>query len=159
MRKIESFKIDHTRLQRGLYVSRKDPVGATTVTTFDLRLKEPDREAALDPAAAHTIEHLGATFLRNHPQFGPRILYFGPMGCLTGFYLLISDNLEAAALLPLIQELFCYMADFTGAIPGASAVECGNHSLMDLAAARLEAGRYLKEVLSGSRGPCLSYPE
>ena len=159
MEKIESFKIDHMRLKRGIYVSRKDGVGSKTVTTFDLRMKEPNNEPALSPAAAHTIEHIGATFLRNHSGFGNKILYFGPMGCLTGFYLLLSDDFDSKSIVPLIQELFKYAAEYEGAIPGATPVECGNHSLMDLPKAKREAERYFEEVLNGIDDENLVYPE
>jgi S-ribosylhomocysteine lyase len=159
MEKIESFKIDHMRLKRGIYVSRKDGVGSKTVTTFDLRMKEPNNEQTLSPAAAHTIEHIGATFLRNHSEFGNKILYFGPMGCLTGFYLLLSDNFDSKTIVPLIQELFKYVAEYEGKIPGATPVECGNHTLMDLPGAKVEAERYFEEVLNGIDGENLVYPE
>lgn len=158
MEPIESFKIDHTRLKRGIYVSRKDVVGATTVTTFDLRLKVPNNEPALDSATAHTIEHIGATFLRNHSAWASKILYFGPMGCLTGFYLLFSQDCSSAEMAPLIRELFRYIAEFRGSIPGATPVECGNYTLMDLTTAQLEARRYCEEVLDRLDDENLVYP-
>lgn len=158
MNKIESFKIDHTRLERGIYVSRKDAVGSETVTTFDLRMKEPNKEAALDPAVAHTLEHIGATFLRNHEEYADSVLYFGPMGCLTGFYLLLKGGLDSKEVSPLIQQMFRFAAEFEGDIPGASAVECGNYKLMDLRGAKAEAEKYLVEILEGIGPKNLVYP-
>ncbi|WP_319763391.1 S-ribosylhomocysteine lyase [Maridesulfovibrio sp.] len=159
MNKIESFKIDHTKLKRGIYVSRRDGIGAENVTTFDLRMKEPNNEPALDSAVAHTLEHIGATFLRNHAEFGDKIIYFGPMGCLTGFYLLLNGRYEARDIVGLIRELFRFAADFEGDVPGASAVECGNYTLMDLSGAKREAARYFAEVLDGIAEENLNYPE
>lgn len=159
MNKIESFKIDHTKLKRGIYVSRRDEIGAENVTTFDLRVKEPNNESALDPAAAHTLEHIGATFLRNHSEFGDKIIYFGPMGCLTGFYLLLNGRYDSKDVVGLIQELFQFAADFEGDIPGASSVECGNYTLMDLPEAKAEAEKYYTEVLAGIGAENLNYPE
>lgn len=158
MEKIESFKIDHTRLKRGIYVSRKDQVGERLVTTFDLRFKEPNTEPALTPEASHAMEHIGATLLRNHPEFGPKVLYFGPMGCLTGFYLLLAGDYSSQTIVPLIRELATAIADFTGEIPGATPVECGNYQLMDLAGAKLEARNYLEEVLENISDRNLNYP-
>lgn len=159
MKKIESFTIDHTRLKRGIYVSRQDQVGGSVVTTFDLRMKEPNNEPAISSAAAHTIEHIGATFLRNHSAYGNSIVYFGPMGCLTGFYLLVSGNTDSREIAPLIQELFKYIKEFEGAVPGATAVECGNYTLMDLPDALIEAQKYYSEVLDGIVDAHLEYPE
>lgn len=159
MDKIESFQIDHTRLKRGIYVSRKDNVGNAIVTTFDLRMKEPNNEFPLSSATAHTIEHIGATFLRNHMSYGCRILYFGPMGCLTGFYLLLREDSDSLEITPLIQELFRYVAVFDGPIPGATPVECGNFTLMDLPAAKVEAQKYFQEVLDRIGNVNLNYPQ
>ncbi|ACS81795.1 S-ribosylhomocysteine lyase [Maridesulfovibrio salexigens] len=159
MNKIESFKIDHTKLKRGIYVSRRDQIGAENVTTFDLRVKEPNNEAALDSAAAHTLEHIGATFLRNHSEYGDKIIYFGPMGCLTGFYLLLNGKYDSKDVVSLIRELFKFAADFEGDVPGASAVECGNYTLMDLSLAKTEAAKYYAEVLDGIGLDNLNYPE
>lgn len=155
---ITSFTIDHTRLKRGVYVSRRDTVGDGVVTTFDLRLKEPNNEPALSSAAAHTIEHIGATFLRNHPTHAKAIIYFGPMGCLTGFYLLLSGNRESREIVPIVEELFRFTADFEGAVPGVSPVECGNHTLMDLSCAKEEAARYHNEILTDIKEENLLYP-
>jgi S-ribosylhomocysteine lyase len=159
MEKIASFTIDHTKLKRGIYVSRKDSIGVETVTTFDLRLKEPNIEAALTSAAAHTIEHIAATFLRNHPLYANKTIYFGPMGCLTGFYLLLAGDVQSQDILPLILELFQHISDFKGAIPGASAIECGNYKLMDLTGAQQEARKFTREILTGIDATHLFYPK
>lgn len=158
MKTIESFTIDHTRLKRGIYVSRRDRVGEQTITTFDLRMKEPNNEPALNSASAHTIEHIGATFLRNHEDYGARILYFGPMGCLTGFYLLLNGDLSSQEIVALINELFQHIAEFSGDIPGATAVQCGNFTLMNLAEAKKDGERYYCEVLEGIDTENLVYP-
>lgn len=142
MKKITSFTIDHIKLQPGLYVSRKDKVGAETVTTFDLRLTSPNEEPVMNTAEVHTIEHLAATYLRNEPQWKDRVLYFGPMGCRTGFYLL-TRGLTPAEALSLTVESFRFMAAFEGDVPGASEVECGNYRDMDLPAAKAEAAAML----------------
>ena len=142
MEKITSFTIDHIRLQPGLYVSRKDAVGSETVTTFDLRLTSPNDEPVMNTAEVHTIEHLAATFLRNDPAWKDRVLYFGPMGCRTGFYLL-TRGLSPAEALAQTVESFRFMAAFEGDVPGASEVECGNYRDMDLPAAKAEAAAML----------------
>ena len=158
MDKIPSFTIDHNRLLRGIYVSRRDVVGTEEVTTFDIRMKEPNREPALHPGALHTIEHLAATYLRNHPDWKDRIVYWGPMGCLTGNYLLMRGHLEPADILELMQETFRFVADFEGEVPGAAPQDCGNWLLHDLPMARLEARRYLEEVLLQCKPENLVYP-
>ncbi len=155
---IASFTIDHTKLKRGIYVSRTDRIGTGVSTTFDLRMKEPNNQAALGSAASHTIEHIGATFLRNHKEYGNKILYFGPMGCLTGFYLLLAEEKESAEIIPLIRELFFFIAEYRGDIPGASAVECGNHTLMDLPLAKAEARTFFTEILQAPETRNLTYP-
>ena len=147
MEKIPSFTIDHILLKRGIYVSRKDNVGSEVVTTFDVRMKEPNREPVLSPSAIHTIEHLAATFLRNHPVWADKIVYWGPMGCLTGNYLIVKGDLTSADILPLVRETFEFVAAFEGDVPGATARDCGNYLLMNLREARWEAGKYLREVL------------
>ena len=159
MKKIASFTIDHIRLKRGIYVSRQDSIGNDVVTTFDIRMKEPNREPALSPCALHTIEHLAATFLRNHPVWADRIVYWGPMGCLTGNYLLLKGNLTSTDILPLITETFSFIANFDGEVPGASARDCGNYLLMNLPEARWEATKYLKEVLECATEENLNYPD
>lgn len=158
MEKITSFTIDHIRLQPGLYVSRKDPVGGTTVTTFDLRLTSPNEEPVLNTAEMHTIEHLAATYLRNEPQWKDRILYFGPMGCRTGFYLLIKGDLQSRDVLALVMECFRFIAQYRDPVPGASARDCGNHLDMNLPMANYWGKRYsaLLENISEDR---LVYPE
>ena len=147
MEKIASFTIDHDRLLRGIYVSRKDKVGNDTVTTFDIRMKEPNREPALHPGALHTIEHLAATYLRNDEEWKDRIVYWGPMGCLTGNYLLMRGDLESNDIVELMQRTFRFVAEFEGDIPGAVPRDCGNWLLHDLPMARYEARKYLMEVL------------
>jgi S-ribosylhomocysteine lyase len=139
-------------------VSRQDNIGNDIVTTFDIRMKEPNREPALSPSALHTIEHLAATFLRNHPIWADRIVYWGPMGCLTGNYLLIKGNLTSAEILQLIIETFRFIANFEGEVPGASARDCGNYLLMNLPEARWEAAKYLNEVLECATEENLNYP-
>ena len=158
MKKIPSFTIDHLRLLRGIYVSRQDQVSHETVTTFDIRMKEPNREPALGQGALHTIEHLAATFLRNHPTWAEKIIYWGPMGCLTGNYLLVKGDLSSADILPLMIETFRFIAEYEGDIPGAAAKDCGNYLLQDLPMARWEARKYLTEVLEVAKEENLVYP-
>lgn len=159
MKKIPSFTIDHLRLQRGIYVSRKDYVGDEVITTFDIRMKNPNREPALGQGAIHTIEHLAATFLRNHPTWADRIVYWGPMGCLTGNYLLVKGDLESKDILELMLETFRFIADYKGEIPGATAKDCGNYLLQNLPMARWEANKYLTEVLEVITDEQLVYPQ
>ena len=158
MEKIPSFTIDHIRLKRGIYVSRQDVVGGEVVTTFDVRMKEPNREPILSPSAIHTIEHLAATFLRNHPVWASCIIYWGPMGCLTGNYLIVKGDISSAGILPLVKETFEFVASFEGDVPGASAKDCGNYLLMNLPEARWEASKYLREVLENISDKNLNYP-
>ena len=158
MEKIPSFTIDHIRLVRGIYVSRRDNVGGEVVTTFDVRMKEPNREPVLSPSAIHTIEHLAATFLRNHPVWADRIIYWGPMGCLTGNYLIVKGDLTSAEILPLVKETFAFVAAYEGDVPGATARDCGNYLLMNLPEARWEARKYLDEVLEKISDENLNYP-
>ena len=126
MEKITSFTIDHIKLQPGVYVSRKDPVGNEVITTFDLRMTSPNEEPVMNTAEMHAIEHLAATFLRNHKEFGKKIIYFGPMGCRTGFYLLLAGDFESKDIMPLMVEMWEFVRDFKDEIPGASAKDCGN---------------------------------
>ena len=158
MEKITSFTIDHIRLQPGLYVSRKDAVGSETVTTFDLRLTSPNEEPVMNTAEVHTIEHLAATFLRNAPAWKDRVLYFGPMGCRTGFYLLLSGDLSSKNVLPLVTDCFRFIRDYRGEIPGASPRDCGNYLDMNLSMANYWGRRYtaLLENITPDR---LTYPE
>lgn len=158
MKKIPSFTIDHTRLLPGIYVSRRDftPSG-DCITTFDVRMTAPNREAAVTPEALHTIEHLAATFLRNDSEWASRIVYWGPMGCCTGSYLLVQGEVEPAEIIPLLTRMFEFIASFEGEIPGATATDCGNYTFNDLTEARVVAARYL-ERLSDPHLP-LSYGE
>lgn len=157
MKKIASFTIDHLRLLPGVYVSRKDisPSG-DVVTTFDIRMTSPNRQPALSISALHALEHLAATFLRNHPEWAERVVYWGPMGCCTGNYLLLSGNLESSEIVPLLKETFSFIADFEGDVPGASPQDCGNYLLMNLPEAKMAARNYL-EVLNSPDLP-LKYP-
>ena len=157
MEKITSFTIDHIKLQPGLYVSRKDKVGAETVTTFDLRLTSPNEEPVMNTAEIHTMEHLAATFLRNEPTWKEKVLYFGPMGCRTGFYLLLIGDLTSEDVLPLVARCFRFIRDFRGEVPGASAKDCGNYLDMNLPMANYWGAKYaaLLENISADR---LVYP-
>lgn len=158
MEKIPSFTIDHTRLLPGIYVSRKDTVGGDTVTTFDIRMKAPNREPVLHSGALHTIEHLAATFLRNDAEWKDRIVYWGPMGCQTGNYLLVRGDYTSADIVELMRRTFRFIADYEGEIPGAAPRDCGNYLLHDLPMARWEALRYL-QVLEQIDEERLVYPE
>ena len=158
MEKITSFTIDHIKLQAGLYVSRKDRVGAETVTTFDLRLTKPNDEPVMNTAEVHTIEHLAATYLRNDSDWKDRVLYFGPMGCRTGFYLLLAGDLTSREVLPLVLRMTEFIRDFDGPIPGAAPRDCGNYLDQNLPMARYQAARYL-EVLQHITEDRLVYPE
>ena len=158
MEKIASFTIDHNKLQPGLYVSRKDHIGSETVTTFDLRLTKPNGEPVTNTAEIHTMEHLAATYLRNDPQWKDRVVYFGPMGCRTGFYLLLAGDLTSREALPLVTSCFRFIRDFRGEVPGASAKDCGNYLDMNLPMANYWGSRYtaLLEAITDDR---LVYPE
>lgn len=158
MKPIASFTINHLNLYPGVYVSRKDAVGDSVVTTFDLRVTRPNAEPVMNTAEVHTIEHLAATFLRNHATFGSRIVYFGPMGCRTGFYLLLAGNYESKDILPLLRELFAFIRDYKGEVPGASAVECGNYLDMNLPMANYYGKKYL-EVLENITPDRMVYPK
>lgn len=158
MKQIASFTIDHLKLLPGIYVSRKDTVGKEVITTFDLRITRPNYEPVLNTAEIHTIEHLAATYLRNHPEFGSKIIYFGPMGCRTGFYLLLAGDYESKDIVPLIKEMFLFIRDFEGEVPGAAAINCGNYLDMNLPMAKYVAARYLKEILDCMDDSHLVYP-
>ena len=158
MEKITSFTIDHLRLQPGLYVSRVDKIGAETVTTFDLRLTRPNDEPVMNTAEVHTIEHLAATFLRNEPAWKDRVLYFGPMGCRTGFYLLLSGTLTSREVLPLVTECFRFIRDYRGEVPGACAKDCGNYLDMNLGMANYWGKKYTR-LLENITEDRLVYPE
>lgn len=159
MEKITSFTIDHIKLEPGVYVSRKDHVGKEVITTFDLRMTSPNDEPVMNTAEVHTIEHLAATFLRNHPQFGDKTIYFGPMGCRTGFYLLLAGDYESKDIVELITELYEFIRDFKDEVPGASAKDCGNYLDMNLGMANYLADRYLKQTLYKIDESHLVYPE
>ena len=161
MEKITSFTIDHNKLQPGVYVSRKDQVEGGMVTTFDLRMTSPNEEPVMNTAEMHIIEHLGATFLRNHGTFGKKCIYFGPMGCRTGFYLLLAGDYQSADILPLMVEMYEFIRDFQGEVPGASPKDCGNYLDMNLGMARYLAGKYLEVLYHVDQFPesRLVYPE
>ena len=159
MEKITSFTIDHLRLQTGLYVSRVDCAGQEKITTFDIRMTRPNTEPVMDTAAVHAIEHLGATYLRNEPQWKEKVLYFGPMGCRTGFYLLLAGAYASTDILPLMDGMFRFIAAYEGEIPGASAKDCGNYLDMNLSMARYYAEKYLREVLDHPTQDRLNYPD
>ncbi len=156
--KIASFTVDHIKLLPGLYVSRKDKAGAETVTTFDLRLTKPNEEPVLNTAEVHTIEHLGATYLRNEPTWKDKVLYFGPMGCRTGFYLLLAGDYSSRELLPLVTECFRFIRDYRDAVPGASPKDCGNYLDMNLPMANYWGAKYVG-VLENADETRLNYPE
>lgn len=158
MNKIASFTIDHIKLQPGVYVSRKDQVEHSVITTFDLRMTSPNEEPVMNTAEMHAIEHLAATFLRNHGEFGTKIIYFGPMGCRTGFYLLLNGEYTSKDIVPLLIELYEFIRDFKGEIPGASAKDCGNYLDMNLPMANYLAKKYLQEVLYQISDDRLVYP-
>ena len=159
MEKIASFTIDHIKLQPGIYVSLKDFVGREVITTFDLRMTSPNEEPVMNTAEVHTIEHLGATFLRNHKDFSDKVIYFGPMGCRTGFYLLLAGDYESKDIVPLITEMFIFIRDFHDEVPGASAKDCGNYLDMNLNMANWLADKYLNNVLFNISEERLVYPE
>lgn len=160
MKKIASFTIDHTRLEPGIYLSRTDrtPSG-DLISTYDIRMTRPNREEALSPRALHAMEHLVATFLRNHPVWADRIIYWGPMGCCTGNYLLINGEYKPEHLLPLIKEAMTFVKNYEGEIPGASPRDCGNYSFMDLPEAKRAASRFLDETLSNPSEINFNYPQ
>lgn len=158
MKKIPSFTIDHNQLLPGIYVSRKDNVGNDVVTTFDVRMKAPNREPALHPGALHTIEHLAATYLRNNEEWQDRIVYWGPMGCLTGNYLLMKGDMKSEEIVKLMIDTFEFVANYEGVVPGTEPQDCGNYLLHDLPMARYEAKQYLK-VLKNIKPENLNYPE
>ncbi len=159
MEKIASFTINHLELLPGIYVSRKDFVGEEVIKTFDLRMTRPNYEPVMNTAEVHTIEHLAATFLRNHPDFKSKTIYFGPMGCRTGFYLLLAGDYQSKDIVPLVTEMFEFVRDFEGEVPGASARDCGNYLDMNLPMAKYLAKRYLDNVLYGIDDAHLNYPE
>ncbi len=157
MKTIASFTVNHTNLMSGIYVSRQDSVENQIITTFDLRMTRPNRDPVMNTGTMHTIEHLAATFLRNDNEYASRVIYFGPMGCRTGFYLILAGDHKSADILPLVTRTFEFIKDFEGEIPGATPVQCGNYSDMDLNGAKEAAGNYLK-VLYNCTSDNLVYP-
>lgn len=160
MEKIASFTINHLKLLRGIYVSRVDTLpNGDVITTFDIRMKQPNREPAVSQSALHTIEHLAATYLRNRPEWKDKVIYWGPMGCCTGNYLLMSGKFTSKDILPLMQDTFRFIAEYEGSIPGATARDCGNYTLNNLPMAKWEARKYLIEVLENIKDENLEYPQ
>ena len=159
MEKITSFTIDHIKLQPGIYVSRKDPVGGSMITTFDIRMTSPNEEPVMNTAELHTIEHLAATFLRNHKEFGSKMIYWGPMGCRTGNYLLLNGDYESKDIVPLMIETFEFIRDFEGEVPGASAKDCGNYLDNNLNLAKIYMRKFKQEVLDNPAPERLVYPQ
>lgn len=159
MEKIASFTVNHLTLLPGIYVSRKDTVGQEVITTFDLRMTRPNFEPVLNTAEVHTLEHLGATFLRNHAEYKDKVIYFGPMGCRTGFYMILAGDYESKDVVSLVTEMFAFMKDFEGEVPGAAARDCGNYLDMNLGMAKYVAKRYYDDVLKNITGEHLVYPE
>ncbi len=159
MEKITSFTIDHIKLEPGIYVSRKDYVGEEIITTFDLRMTSPNDEPVMNTAEVHTIEHLAATYLRNDKEYGDKTIYFGPMGCRTGFYLLLAGDYQSWDIVELITKLYEFIRDFEGEVPGASAKDCGNYLDMNLGMAKYLAKRYLTQTLYDIDEKHLVYPD
>ena len=159
MKKIASFTVNHLTLLPGVYVSRKDHIGAEVVTTFDIRMTRPNFEPVMNTAEVHTIEHLGATFLRNHEVYAEKIVYFGPMGCRTGFYLILAGDYESRDIVGLLKEMFLFIRDFADEVPGAAARDCGNYLDMNLPMANYLAKKYYEEVLEQMTEERLVYPE
>ncbi len=159
MKKIESFQVNHLKLKRGIYVSRKDAVNDSAVTTFDIRMKEPNNEPVINTAELHAIEHLGATFLRNHAVYDKQTVYFGPMGCRTGFYVIFKGDLKSINVVDIIKEMFKFIKDYEGEIPGADPRSCGNYLDMNLPMAKYEAAKFYNDILINLKEENLSYPE
>lgn len=152
---IASFQVDHTKIEPGIYVSRTDEVEGSFATTFDVRMKRPNVEPAVEVAALHTIEHVVATYLRNDAQWKERILYWGPMGCLTGNYLIVKGRPTPQEIYPLVLAAFEYLRDYEGEVPGATAINCGNFRLHDLPGAKKAAAEFVERL---QRTPCFEYP-
>ncbi|MDD6769595.1 MAG: S-ribosylhomocysteine lyase [Inconstantimicrobium porci] len=159
MEKIASFTIDHNKLLPGIYVSRQDNINGQIITTFDIRMTAPNREPVMNTAEMHTIEHLAATYLRNHKDYKDKTVYFGPMGCRTGFYLILAGDLKSKDIVPLVTELYRFMSEFEGEVPGAAAKDCGNYLDMNLPMARFISKKFLTEVLENITEERLIYPE
>jgi S-ribosylhomocysteine lyase len=158
MKQIASFTIDHMKLLRGVYVSRKDKIGNEIITTFDIRMTRPNYDPVMMTGEMHTIEHLGATYLRNHPEFAEKTIYFGPMGCRTGFYLLLGGDYSSKDIVLLLTNMYEFIRDYEGEIPGATAINCGNYSDMNLELAKHYAGKFLEEILYNINDEHLIYP-
>ena len=159
MNKIASFTVNHLTLLPGIYVSRKDKVGEEVITTFDIRMTAPNREPVINTAEIHTMEHLGATFLRNHKEWAEKVIYFGPMGCRTGFYMILAGDLESKDVVGLVTEMFTFMAEFEGDVPGAAARDCGNYLDNNLTLAKIYMKKYKEEVLDNPVPERLHYPQ
>lgn len=158
MKKIDSFNVNHLDLLPGVYVSRKDYINNDCLTTFDIRMTEPNKEPVINTAEIHAIEHLGATFLRNHKDFGDKIIYFGPMGCRTGFYLILLGEYESKDIVELLREMFGFISEFNDEIPGANAKDCGNYLDMNLPMAKFISNKFLKNILNNITEKNLIYP-
>lgn len=156
---IPSFSVDHTRIIPGIYESRVDTLGGELATTFDVRMKTPNAEPAIAPAAMHTIEHVVATYLRNHPQWKDRLIYWGPMGCLTGCYIIVKGRPAAADMYPILLEAFRHLSEYEGEVPGATPKNCGNYLMHDLPMAKWEAKRYVEYLESADKGVIFEYPK
>ena len=159
MKMIPSFSVDHTRIVPGIYESRVDTLGEELVTTFDVRLKKPNAEPAIAPAAMHTMEHVIATYLRNRPDWADRLIYWGPMGCLTGFYIIVKGRPAAAEMYPVLLDAFRYLSAYEGEVPGAAPENCGNYLMHDLPMAKWEAARYVAYLESADQNVIFAYPE
>lgn len=156
---IPSFAVDHTKIVPGIYESRVDTLGDALVTTFDVRLKRPNAEPSIDPAAMHTIEHVVATYLRNHPEWKEKLIYWGPMGCQTGFYIIVKGRPAAADMYPILLEAFRYMRDYEGEVPGATAENCGKYLMHDLPMAKWEAARFVGYLETADKNVIFEYPK
>ena len=156
---IPSFSIDHTKIIPGIFESRVDTIGDEVLTTFDVRLKQPNAEPAVAPAAMHTMEHVIATYLRNHPEWKDKLIYWGPMGCLTGFYIIVKGRPAASEMYPVMLESFRYMSDYEGEVPGATPENCGNYLMHDLPMAKWEAARYVEYLTNADRDLIFTYPK
>lgn len=159
MEKIASFTVNHLKLKPGVYVSRKDKFGDIVITTFDIRMTSPNDEPVMNTAEVHTIEHLGATFLRNHKMYSSKTVYFGPMGCRTGFYLILGGDYKSKDIVDLLKDMYKFIIDFEGDIPGAAPKDCGNYLDMNLSMAKYWSKRYLEDVLTDISDDRLNYPD
>lgn len=159
MNKIASFTVNHLDLLTGIYVSRKDYIGQDVLTTFDLRFTRPNEEAPMDNPGIHSIEHLGATFLRNHPEWKDRTVYFGPMGCRTGFYVIFAGDLNSEDIIGVLREMAEYVLEYEGEIPGYSPRDCGNYLDNNLKLAQIYMKKFKTEVLDNPVPERLVYPQ